>query len=837
MTTFEASDIHTVQQLLGNKDVCTAMFPTKPRRLTVLAFWSLILVSLFMDVAACGEPRRPDRSGRGAPAGFESLRTAVESLHASFPSQYPGEAFLRRLADLRRRLGDGEPSPELRDELKRARREMLVDENPLLKSRKLLFVKRNTYGSYHYYDDHDNGIIRAGMGGNLCVLSLKDGTVREVAPQLAGGLFDRYDLSFDGRRIVFGYCDAIDGALRLWEIRPDGTGLHQVTFPPPGETAEARAALSPSWWPPGGKTARDGQGNLSSRRFMTQDFHPCYLPDGRIAFTSTRAKQTVLCGDIGLSVPNLFRIGPDGSGLVRLSRGALNELCPTVLNDGRILYNRWEYIFKSLFLVQPLWTMYPDGGRSEEIVGNNIGQPGVFIQGRAVPGRNDLIVCTGASHEQMAVGPILLVDLKRDKRSPKALRSVTPEVESRGTTHRWFLRNGKMVKDTGGGGPVFCDPYPLSDRFFLVSHNPDKPISNKAAYGIWLIDVFGNRVPVYKDPAISCWQPMPLEPRPTPPVLSQTTGACPEDKSGSQAEGTLFLQDVHQGLIGAKPGSVKYLRVVEQVPRGWDVFQQAAPDDGGNGSPRAVLNKGTHIWVAVLHGVVPVQADGSALFTVPADRNIFLQALDQNYMEVQTMRTFVNLRPGERRSCIGCHEDRRQAPSSRAAAASALRQPPLQPQGQPGDAKPSRPVHYSADVQPVLDKHCVRCHRPQKREGKLDLSGELTLFFNRSYEELIDKRFVRGFNEWSRNLPDTYAQPAYSHGSHVSKLIRVLRGEHYEVKLSKAEFVRLVTWVDLNLPYYGSYYGKRNIKYRGQPDFRPTPTLESACGMGSGKSP
>jgi len=813
------------------------MFHAKPRRLTILAFWSFLLVSLFMNAAACGEPQRHDRSGCGASAELESLRRAVESLQASFQSQYPGEAFRRRIADLRRRLSDGEPSRELRDELEKARREMLVDANPLLKFEKLLFVKRNSYGSYHYYDDHDNGIIRAGMGGNLHVLSLSDGSVREVVPQLAGGLFDRYDLSFDGQRIVFGYCRAIDDGLRLWEIQVDGTALRQVTLPPPGETAETRAAMSPSWWSPQGKTTQDPQGNLSSRRFMTQDFHPCYLPDGRIVFTSTRAKQTVLCGDIGLSVPNLFRIKPDGSGLVRLSRGTLNELCPTVLNDGRILYNRWEYIFKSLFLVQPLWAMYPDGGRSQEIVGNNIGQPGVFIQGRAVPCRNDLIVCTGACHEQMAVGPILLVDVKRDKRSAKALRSITPEVESRGIRHRWFLRNGKMVQDKGDGGPVFCDPYPLSEQFFLVSHNPDKPIADKAAYGIWLIDVFGNRVPVYKDPAISCWQPMLLKPRPTPPVLPQTTGACPEDKSGSQAEGTLFIQDVHRGLAGAKPGCVKYLRVVEQVPRGWDVFQQAAPDDGGHGSPRAVLNKGTHIWVAVLHGVVPVHADGSVLFTVPADRNIFLQALDENYMQVQTMRTFVNLRPGERRSCIGCHEDRRQSPFSRTVAASALQHPPLRPQAQPGDAHPSRPMHYLTDVQPVLDKHCVRCHGVEKREGKLDLSGELTQFFNRSYEELIDKGFVRGFNEWSRDPSDAYAQPAYSHGSHLSKLIQVLQSEHYEVKLSQAEFVRLVTWVDLNIPFYGSYHGKRNLRYKGQPDFRPTPTLESACGMGQGKPP
>ena len=142
----------------------------------------------------------------------------------------------------------------------------------------------------------------------------------------------------------------------------------------------------------------------------------------------------------------------------------------------------------------------------------------------------------------------------------------------------------------------------------------------------------------------------------------------------------------------------------------------------------------------------------------------------------------------------------------------------------------SRP--YPTDVQPVLDKHCVRCHAgDNKSEGNLDLSGELTRHFNRSYEGLLDQGFVRGFNEWTARPSDAFAQPPHSRGSHTSKLIQLLRKGHYDVQLSEAEFVRLVTWIDLNLPYYGSYYGKRNLKYKGQPDFRPTPTLQSACGV------
>ncbi|MBM3891027.1 MAG: LamG domain-containing protein, partial [Verrucomicrobia bacterium] len=302
-----------------------------------------------------------------------------------------------------------------------------------------------------------------------------------------------------------------------------------------------------------------------------------------------------------------------------------------------------------------------------------------------------------------------------------------------------------------------------------------------------------------------------------------------------------LVADVYRGLDGVKPGTVKWLRVMEQIPRPWSVQCDAKPGDSFPGQMVAISYY-THIWVAVLHGIVPVHADGSAYFTVPANKSIYFQALDENFMEVQKMRTFVNLKPDENRSCIGCHEHRIQSPEPRRLAA--LRQPPVKPAAQPGETAP-RPIHYASDVQPTLDKHCVRCHSGADPKAKLNLTGELTEHFNRSYEELITKGMVNFIQEWTgprmKDPPPYFtvggsmahapAVPPYTYGSHQSKLVDVLRKGHHDVKLSREEFIKLVTWVDANVPFYGSYFGRRNIRYKNRPDFRPVPTLASASGI------
>ncbi|MHB8954295.1 MAG: HzsA-related protein [Pirellulaceae bacterium] len=777
------------------------------------------------------------------------LRAAVESLGFTHGGQYPSEEFLQRLDEYAQRVERhaaekldpvDDTTRGLLAEMPRMRRDMLVDCNPMLQGAEIVFVKRYTYNSKHYYDDFQH--ISA-WGGNICVLSLSDARVRELVPQLTGGVFDRYDLSFDAGRIVFGYRRPRPEGYRLYEIGVDGQGLRPITQPPPEEAQ--RIAIY-------GRTSYgDGFYGLQGYQFWTDDVHPCYLPDGGVSFASTRSEHGVLCTPAHyLACTNIFRLDADGGGLRPLSHGALSEFTPTVMEDGRILYNRWEYVYKGIAATQPLWTMRPDGSGSEEFYGDNIAHPGVFWQARQVPGHPRLAVCIGCGHEPLGVGQVLLLDMSKDKRTRAPITNLTPDVNIQNLRGIYHLRNSVWREDFYG--PLYSDPYPLSDKFFLVSCNPDGRYNDPAGYGIYLLDAFGNRVPLYHDPEISAWQPMLLRPRPAPPVIASVVDPLAERSSAA----IISISDVYRGLEGVEPGTIKYLRVMEQVAKPWSAeLDQARGEDrsaDGFGGHLAV-SWNAHIWIAVLHGVVPVEADGSAFFHVPAGRNLFFQALDENYMEVQRMRTFVNFLPGEARSCIGCHEHRTQAPAP--GDATAFLRPPTELSAQPGDVAP-RPLYYPTDVQPILDRHCIQCHdgspvSPMAPTASVasppvtpieggaakaapDLRGEMTELFSRSYESLMQGKWINTIQEWNGadySMMHAEAVPPYTYGAHRSRLIDVLRNGHYEVQLDRAEFIRLVTWIDSGAPYYGSYFGRRNLQYRGQPDFRPVPTLSSACGI------
>jgi hypothetical protein len=768
-----------------------------------------------------------------------NLQRAAEELAVSFPETYPAEVFLQRIDACRKQAIEktlerrGPSSVEFGGLLTRLRdlkREALLARNPLLAPGKILFVKRHTYSPGWYYAE----FMRASrFGGNLCVLSLDDGSVTELVPELAGGIFDRYDLSFDGRKVMFGYKSAPGKGFRIYEVGVDGSGLRQLTFDPPDEQKRIE-----KYWHPTQKSS-------GVYRHHTDDFHPCYLPDGGICFASTRCERGVLCdqGD-SLSVNTLYRMDADGGNLRVLSQNALSESTPSVMNDGRVLYTRWEYVDKGVIAVQSLWAMHPDGSRSTEVYGNQIEFPPVLIHGRAIPGHHNLFVATATMHHPFAVGPIVCLDVDRDIRTHEPIRSLTPDTDlsiegvggfphGENYVHR---RNGRFVADNVG--PLYSEPYPLADpetgagagKFFLVDCNPDRAWNDPAAYGLYLLDVFGNCVPIHQDEGISCWQPMPLRPRARPPVLPAVADLDGPDASAPH-EATLLLSDVYEGLEGVPRGTVKYLRILEQVPRPWSA-RRLWPDDETLGQ-HAVISMNAHIHVKIHHGVVPVDEDGSASFVVPAEKNLFFQALDENFMEVQRMRTFVNLQPGESRSCIGCHQTRNRAPVSKPVLA--LGHPPQRPGPQPGEAVP-RPLYYPTDVQPILDAHCVQCHAGPEPDGDLDLSGELTTFFSRSYEEIMGKKLVAAVQEFKGPQPRAQKRnvtplPPRALGSHASKLIGVLRQGHYDVNLSQEEFVRLATWADANAPYYGSYFGRRNLVYRNHPDFRPAPTVQSASGV------
>ena len=687
--------------------------------------------------------------------------------------------------------------------------------------RRLLFVKRQTYTSSHFYTDFIDGCTR--YGGNLCVLDLQTGKVTDLVPGMKEGIFGRFDLHFDADKVVFDWKKEPREGFRIYEIDIDpetglrtGTPVRQLTFRPGDEDARIRkydnSSTDPHW---GGRYYH-----------QTDDLHPCYLPDGGIAFVSTRCEYGTLCDapDV-LATTVLYRMDGDGKNMRKLTNSPVSEFSPTMMADGRILYTRWEYVDKGQIAIKCLWAMRPDGTGTVEIYGNDIALPPTLLHGRQIPGHDNQFVVLGTPHyPQSGIGTVIRLDMSRNIRTTEPMTHLTPQVKIR-WEEGWHHRRADHTWIKHTRGPLYMDPYPLRRDLFLVAHNPDKEWSDPAAYGLYLLDEQGNHDPIHREPGTSCWQPYPLRERKTPPVLPEV---C-DPKLAAKNLALCMVQDVYHGMKGVERGTVKFLRILEQVPRPWDARRFWDPHDR-HGSHTRLVNERSVLGLKVLHGVVPVHADGSAHFHVPADRNIYFQALDENFMEVQRERTYVNYMPGEKRSCVGCHETPGTPLPEESRPALALARPPAHPSPQPGDQSAARPIDYITDVQPVLDRHCVRCHGASEPEAGLDLTGTLTAMACRSYETIMGRPgLVRTVDEHSSWGGAGYLKPM-SIGSHASRFIKQVRKgcPGHDEKLPLADFVKLTTWVDANAQYFGTYYGRKNLAFKDHPNFRPAPTLENA---------
>ena len=296
---------------------------------------------------------------------------------------------------------------------------------------KIVFIKRPAYNSSHYYTDFIDGMSGFEFGenlGNIFILDLTSGQQTELVSELKGGVFGRYDISFDARRIVFDYKPSMDEGFRIWEINVDGTGLRQLTFDAPDEKERiARFNLS------------DEEEDANFKRHY-DDMHPCYLPDGGIIFTSTRCEYEVLCDGGVLTTPVLHRIDSDGGNMEKLTQSAVSEFSPSVTRDGRVVYSRWEYVDKGSTSIKALWTMYPDGSKTAELYGNNINKPPTFIHGREIPGADGRFVAIGAPHfPQGGVGPVLMIDSRKNIRTREPLHYITPDLDIRGEPG-WFFK-------------------------------------------------------------------------------------------------------------------------------------------------------------------------------------------------------------------------------------------------------------------------------------------------------------------------------------------------------------------------------------------------------------
>ncbi len=679
-----------------------------------------------IEVEVDGKPVASVRDGRGAlPAGAVGLR----------PWQRP--AAFRNLWVLR---GGKRQSIELRvAEPKAVPR---PTGPPLDALPPIAFLTRHPFrrpfgiGTYIAWDIADK------PGGGIYTLDPKagPGSLREVFRRDDGVLFDMSP-SFDARKLLFSWRSTrvVEGkqdSYHIYEVGADGTGLRQLT----------------------------------TGRF--HDIHPFYLPDGRIGFVSTRVAAYAMCQPGPACA--LFTMNADGGDIRRIEFSTLAVHSPWVLDDGSILFTRWEYQDKNLTTLQGLWTVNPDGTRLRLFYGNTVTIPCVKWQAKPIPGTDEFL-CTLAPHHGTPIGGVGVLDRKLGIENPAALTNITPEIPYHPAATMSF-GEGDRQHDWS-----YADPYPLGRDLFLAAYGGGAAGPHR--FRLFALDRKGGRTLIHDDPATSCYNPVPLVPKPSPPVLSPH-----HEPAGG--EGAFLLVDVYQGLTGVPRGAVKALRVMSTVVKRCNMRGQRAYDMD------PLIGRGTY-YVKQCYGTVPVKDDGSAHFKAPAGTELYFSALDADGKELCRMGSVTQAMPGETQSCVGCHETRQSAPPNRVP--SAAMKPPA------AITPPSwgaGPIDFVRLVQPVLDRHCVRCHSGADPRAGMDLSGDKTRFFNQAYDNLVGRGLVNYF--WLLNAPVDVFRPLAT-GSRVSKLVQHLEKGHNDVKLDAEEGRRLYTWIEANVPYYGTY--------------------------------
>jgi len=724
---------------------------------------------------------------------FRALKMAIHDLTRSFPNHYgQGGEYLHEVEDFERRL------PEIREDLRRRdaaaieqvrqivalERKSLLS-NPLLDFDRLLLIKRKPLDDPRRAkgdEDNDKSLGRFlglpqqsswqlqtmtdtdGWDNEIAVLSpaRPEGELTTLYRPPQGRLVSEMDLHFDAGKLMF----SMPNDKKFWQV-----------FEIDIATGKLRQ-ISPADQPD------------------VHNFDSCYLPNEKIAFISTAPFQGVPC-NAGVNVGMSYVMDADGANVRQICFEQDHNFCPTVMNDGRILYLRWEYTDIPHVWARFLFTMNPDGTGQREFYGSGGYWPNAIFYTRPIPNHPTKVAGIVTGHHVGRVGELVLFDpalgrLSTDgvvQRIPGYGRRVEPIIEDKLTLSSW---------------PKFLHPWPLSEKYFLVSCKP-RPDD---LWGIYLVDIFDNITLVKEVEGYALLEPIPLRRTARPPVIADRVDLDRKDA-------LIYLENIYAGpgLEGVPQGMVKQLRL----------FTYQFSYHGVAGINHRVGTDGPWEPKRIL-GTVPVETDGSAFFRVPANTPISIQPLDEQGRALQLMRSWTTAMPGEMVSCAGCHEPQNSGPPNRRTIAS--RQKPVEIELWRG---PVRGFSFEREVQPVLDKYCVSCHNGTKGAdgAEPDLRADQGRFvtyrngdprarvisgvpreqlvkdyggvFRPSYIAL--RRLVRvgGLESDLRLLA-----PGEFHAE-TSELVQMLRKGHHGVRLDREAWERIYTWIDLNAPCHGTW--------------------------------
>ena len=638
--------------------------------------------------------------------------------------------------------------------------------NPLLNFDRILFMGYvRPGGDFHMVDQYVGWNARP--GGGIYVLEhfkdmpvvtdvLRDSVVRNgrlAESRLQGGAFLRPDLSFDGKKIAFAWNNITDACYHVFSVDADGGNLTQLTD---------------------GPVNRGGPGLINS---SYNDFDPCWLPNGRIAFLSERRGGYLRCSAARpLMTYTLHSMKADGSDIIPISYHETNEWNPSVDNDGQIVYSRWDYVDRDDCIAHHLWTCFPDGRDPRSPHGNyplplsyedkvkpdgRRARPNGEWNIRAIRGTSKFIA-TASGHHAHSFGELVMIDTSiQDDGAMSQVKGITV--------------NRSDWPDAAGD---YGTAWPLDESCYLANYKED----------LVLLDRFGNRelicpkslVPGRMDRLI---HPIPFKAVVPPPVVPTATWQG-ERAVASHAEATISVLNVYDGDMPMPPDTrIQWLRVIQIIPQLQPVMNQ----------PK--IGYGSESLVRMPLGIVPVEEDGSAHFKAPAGKEFYFQLLDRRGLAVRSMRSGTYAHAGEYLSCVGCHESRHASPGAAAVTPMALRRAPSEIRTECADG--AVPFNWHLLAKPVLQEKCAACHAKQGKGPDMSYASLGKYVFHYPF-------WTNGFSNGdvvqsgSRTVPGKF-------GAMASPLLKFLDKSHYDVNLTADEIRRITLWMDCNGNELGAY--------------------------------
>jgi len=718
------------------------------------------------------------------------------------------EQFEKRMPEILEKKAAGDPQAiKAMDEYAKLKYTALLTENPYVDFDEILVVLTDTRAKKaNWLGTH---VIKPkGYNNKIARLNLKTGKVTDVYEPKDGAFVGELDLHYDGKKLLFSSTDK-NNMYQVMEVGIDGSDPHTVS---------------------------------TIMGDYVHNYGGIYLPNEKIVFSSTAPMIGVPCIGGSQSVPNLYLMGPNGENTRQLTFEQDADWYPTVSADGKIMYLRWEYTDIMHYYSRIMMTMNPDGTNQRAIYGSQSLWPNAMFYARPLPGEPGKFSAVVSGHHGVAgTGKLTIFDtnkgyahadgvvqyipgygkkvthvtvdqlyptVKKDllKTFPdlqdvvtKLINDHMPESSNRGKDYHdlnndFFNRCYPKLRDyyphemaldldqlANDVYPQFDQPYPVSAQYYLTVAQ----LTKNSDWGLYLVDTFDNFVPIRSVDAADyryMVEPYPLRERERPPII-------PDRVNLHDKEATCYIQNIYRGpgLKGIPVGVVDSLRIFTYaygyyrvgnhhhlgVESGWDVKR--------------------------LLGTVKVEADGSAMFKIPANTTISLQPLDKAGRALQLFRSWLVAMPGEELSCIGCHESPTEPPVTNKTVASGKA---------PQRIRPYRNLvegfSFNAEIQPVLDAYCVRCHdgtdkKPNFKDTAIARPGNLSANFSNAYYA-----FHKYFRRPGPESNGTMSIPYEFHAS-TSEGVQLLSKGHHGVKLDDESWRRLYTWIDLNVPFYGSW--------------------------------